>query len=304
MKAFLSKVPRPTTMGWLWIAAIGSAVLAVYAGQRYLGAREAALRDAARAGMSGHAVIVAAHDLQVGSVLAAGDLALREVPDRFLPSGSLDDSEAGNLVGRRVRVARRSGEVLQRMDIESAAQAALSTRVAPGQRAVTLAVDELGAISGLLQPGDEVDLYFLPNGADGDSRIGLLLSRVLVLATGPKMATQAAAVPASVDNLAYSAITLQLSPEDAERLSLAQRAGQVLPVLRKPGDEPTAPTGIRSARSLLFHTRSPARAAGAAPVSTPERLSLEVIVGGQGNAIAARDALPVESDSVERTGGR
>lgn len=304
MKAFLMKVPRPTTIGWIWIAAVGSAALAMYAGQRYLGAREAALSEAARAGMAGREVVVASHALRAGIVLAASDLAVREVPDRYLPSGSLSASEAGALIGRRVRVARHAGEVLQRPDIEQPSQEALSDRVAPGMRAVALAVDDLGAVSGLLQPGDEVDLYFMPTGSEGDARIGLLLSRVVVLATGPRtVSSTSAGAPARVGD-SFTAITVQLSPDDAERLALAQRAGQVLPVLRKPGDEPTTFAGVRSARSLLRSARLPVQHRREESLANRSPLSLEVIVGGQGNAIAGRDALPVEGNESEKTGGR
>lgn len=290
MKRFLSTVPRPSSAGWMWIAAIGSAALAVYAGQRYLGAREHELREAARAGLAGRSVIVAAHDLQSGTVIGATDLALREVPERYLPSGSVASEAAGSLVGRRVRVPRRGGEVLQLADIESASDRALSMRVAAGQRAVTLAVDELGALSGLLRPGDDVDLYYMPNGSETEARIGLLLSRVPVLATGARSTGPTGSAATSLEAGSFSAITVQVSPEDAERLSLAQRSGQVLPVLRRPGDETTPTAGIRSARSLLARTRP---ALVAARGAEPEHISLEVIVGGRGNAVV-----------VEQTGGR
>lgn len=290
MKRFLSKVPRPTSAGWMWLAAIGSALLAVYAGQRFLGAREQELRDAARAGLAGRAVIVAAHDLQPGSVIAASDLALREVPERYLPSGSLASEGAGNLVGRRLRVPRRGGEVLQQVDIEQASERALSTRVSAGQRAVTIAVDELGAISGLLRPGDDVDLYFMPSGSESEARIGLLMTRVPVLATGARVTVPSGNGAAGVEAGGFSAITVQVSPEDAERLWLAQRAGQVLPVLRRQGDAPTSVAGIRSARSLLL-TRQSATPARPAPML--ERVAMEVIVGGRGAAVV-----------VEQTGGR
>jgi pilus assembly protein CpaB len=287
----------------MWLAAVGSAALSVYAGQKYLGGREAALHDAARASLAGRSVIVAAHGLAAGSEIAAADLALREVPVRFLPSGYLQAAEAAALVGRRIRVARQAGEALQRLDIETDLRRDLSSHVAPGQRAVTLAVDELGALSGLLKPGDEVDLYYVPGRNEGDVRIGLLMSRVLVLATGSRTLTSSQSAGDADDSASFSAITLQLSPVDAERLALAQRAGQVLPVLRKPGDEPTVSAGIRLARELFQagHPAAPGRSRQKALGGGP--LSLEVIAGGQGSVIAGRDSVPLE-DAAGRTGGR
>ncbi len=290
MKRFLSTVPRPSSAGWMWIAAIGSATLAVYAGQRYLGAREHELREAAHAGLAGRSVIVAAHDLQSGTVIASTDLALREVPERYLPSGSVTAEGAGGLLGRRVRVPRRGGEVLQQADVDSVSDRALSTRVAAGQRAVTLAVDELGALSGLLRPGDDVDLYYMPNGSETEARIGLLMSRVPVLATGARSTGPSGTSASAAEATGFSAITVQVSPDDAERLSLAQRSGQVFPVLRRPGDEPTSAAGIRSARSLLMRARP---ALGIANKAVREPAALEVIVGGRGTAVV-----------VEQTGGR
>lgn len=293
----MSKVPWPTTAGWLAVAAIGSAALAVLAGRHYLQAREIELRAEARVGLEGRPVVVASHALAAGAMIAAADLASRQMPERFADSESLGPESAGQLLGRRVIRARRAGDPILARDLESQDAMALSSRVDAGMRAVTLPVDELGSLSGLLRPGDRVDLYFLPPAGGKDPRIGLLLPSVLILATGAQTRMQPLATTWQPQGTGFASITVQLSPEDAERLSLAQRVGQVIPVLRRVDDPSPTADHIQSAQALLSGPVS-RHVATARPA---ERPAMEIIIGGRGEGVATTDAvsLPHGSPSLE-----
>jgi pilus assembly protein CpaB len=269
-------------------AAVGSAALSVYAGRHYLGAREIELQAEARAGLEGRPVVVAARTLEVGTRIVPGDLAVRQVPARFADSGSLDPDSAGRLLGQRVLRTRRNGDVVTPGDVDASGREALASRLEPGTRAVTMPVDELGSIAGLVQPGDRVDLFYLPAAGVVDGRISLLLPQVKVLATGSRMQAQSVDGKGSPEHAGFASITVALSLEDAGRLALAQRAGQVVPVLRREG-ELGSESGISFTTSaLLRHDRSavngPRQKASEAP-------RLEIIVGGRGEAVASVDAL-------------
>jgi pilus assembly protein CpaB len=296
----MPKVPWPTTAGWWALTAIGSAAVAVLAGRHYLGAREAELRAEAHAGLEGRGVVVAAHALSVGALVGAADLALRQIPARFADSDSLEGDAAGQLLGRRVLHARRAGDTVSLLDVEALDASTLSSHVEAGMRAVTLPVDELGSLSGLLRPGDRVDLYFLPATAGTDAKIGLLFPSVPILATGAQTRTVTAPLNPSLQAAGFASITVQLTPEDAQRLALAQRVGQIVPVLRAGGDASPTAAAIQSARNLLVH---PAMAQ-ATPARTRERLSLEVIIGGRGEGVATTDALDTAAVGNSEEGGR
>ena len=289
------KVPWPNTAGWFALAALLSAVLAVYAGRHYLQSKEAELRESLQAGLALRPVIVAARALGVGDVLKSVDLAVREVPVRYVGSDALSPAAAAQLVGKRLLVTRRSGDMLALRDIDAAERAVLSAHIETGMRAVTLPVDELGSLSGLLKAGDHVDLYYLPAVTGGEARIGLLLPHVLVLATGPVMRATAPAGIAQHVAGGYGSITVQLAPQDAERLALAQRVGQVVPVLRRTDDDSPGLVEMRTAGSLL-------RPAASAPTHRPPmaQVPVEFIIGGRGEAVAATDAKNLAAAGVQQ----
>jgi pilus assembly protein CpaB len=280
----------PSSNGWLLLGAVLSGVLALFASRHYLQQRESALRESTTRALETRPVIVAARDLRSGDLLGTADLAIRQVPRRYAPSDSLAPDAATQLLGRRLIHARRSGDGMALGDIESARSASLAARLPDGMRALTIPVDELGSFSGQLRAGDRVDLYFLPQAGGEASRIGLLLSAVLVLATGSEASGIGTPDPSVTGGHAeFSTITLQLSPDDAERVALAQRAGQLTTVLRGRDDAGAVVSSVRFAKTLL------AASAAARPVREPERTSIELIVGGRGSTVAEAGQMSVSA---------
>jgi pilus assembly protein CpaB len=117
--------------------------------------------------------------------------------------------------------------------------------VPPGERAVTLGVNDRSGLSGMLKPNDRVDVLFLstqtaPREGGGDrSSARVLLPNVTVLAVGTR--TGLDSTPA--EEAAYGTVTLACAPEEAAALALAQSRGELVLVLRNPEDHAaTAPT--------------------------------------------------------------
>lgn len=290
MKGFNFRALVPTTTGWLALAAIAAGLLAMAASQRYLDGRESALRESLAGTQRTRPVVVAAHALRAGEVLVQADLAAREVPTRFAPSDSLDPAVAAQLLGRRLLRSRSGGDTLSLADVESTARSALAARLPEGWRALTIAVDELGSLAGLLRAGDRIDLYYQPQAGGEGARIGLLLPSVLVLATDQDTQAVGSGTVAAA-HAGYSTITLQLAPEDAARVALAQRAGQLTAVLRGSADQGSTPATVRSARTL-FATPVRHGAAHRLPVS------IELIAGGRGSLVAEGGQLRVPAPDV------
>jgi pilus assembly protein CpaB len=257
--------------------------------RRYLHGQEVAVRAQLAGQYAARDVVVAAHDLPAGSVIEGAALARRAVPTRFLASDALDAGAAAAALGRRLARALRSGEAVTASALVADADQPLSSLVKPGLRALTISVDESSAAAGMLSPGDLVDLLLVTRGDDaasGAPAVRPLLQAVMVVATGQQLQRRRGAAGAGrgadESQLAtgtYSTVTLHVRAEDAERILLAQRLGELAVLLRPESD--TEPTALRrlDAATLLESTahRSPRSAASA----------VEFIVGGAGGGHVA-----------------
>lgn len=213
--------------------------------------------------------IVAARGLAAGDVLTPESLALRQVPVQFARADSLLAGQAAGLLGGRVRHALRAGDILGPADVEVGQTAGLSLALAEGQRAITIEVDPVNGMDGQLRPGDRVDLYHVRATRVGEAALSLLLQAARVLATGQ----QTLADPAGNAGAGFSTVTLLLSPDDAARLLLAQRTGQLFTALRHPEDSGDVQLRVRDARHLAASPVGALR--GPRPLA-----DLQVISGG------------------------
>jgi pilus assembly protein CpaB len=284
-----------TVLGWrpgvnllLTFVALLAAVLAYYGARALLTERSALLEQDVARRYATRPVVVATRDLVRGDALSAPDLALRDVPSQFAPSGTLGAEAAPTLVGRRLLHALRRGDPVTPFDVEARGSGSLANRLPAGQRALTIAVDELNAAGGLLRAGDHVDLYYSRQQGGDSARLSLLFAAVPVLAAGHQLA-EANASSGDAGAGGFATITLQLPPADAARVVLAQHTGQLTVVLRHPDDPSSGPTGVHDSRGLLLTTSAvpPARAA-----AIPQA-QLQLILGGQGAALPAVTQLPV-----------
>ena len=256
--------------------------------QRYLRGQEVAVRAQLAGHYAAREVLVVAHDLPAGSVIEASMLARRAVPARFLASDALDAEAASGALGRRLARALRSGEAVTASSLVVDTDLPLSSLFKPGLRALTIPVDESSAAAGMLSPGDLVDLLLVTRGDDavsGAPAVRPLLQAVTVVATGQQLRRRRSGVGADrgadESQLAantYATVTLHVRAEDAERILLAQRLGE-LAVLLRPGSD-TEPTALRrmDAATLLD---TPARRQSRLAAS-----AVEFIVGGAGGVHA------------------
>lgn len=117
----------------------------------------------------------------------------------------------------------------------------LSARIPPGKRAVTITVDEIASVAGMVQPGDSVDLVgmvSLPSAAATGQMTTLpLFQNVLVLAVGQDTNP---APPKAGQDKAQSTATLALSPQEANIVAFIAEQGKIRLVLRSPADKQSA----------------------------------------------------------------
>lgn len=213
-------------------------------------------------------------------------MALREVPAEFLPGSAIRPERFEQFVGARLEQPMRSGEPLLMGAIRGADAGSFSSRIRQGIRAMSILVDEVNSVSGMLQPGDRIDLLFSvrPPVAAGQPPAqevtATLMQDLAVLATGRQVRASADEGGATRH---FTAITVEVSPEQAQQLIVAQRTGKLTAMLRHPDDR--QPLGARALdlNALLGIARpelpAPARASAPGP---------ELYVGGRGTLVAMR----------------
>jgi pilus assembly protein CpaB len=280
-------------IAWLALFAIAFGLLAVTGARGYIAERIDLER--ARLAPQGPTVeiVVAKADLPAGATIDADTMAIRSLPAEFAPGPAIRPEGFDRWVGARTAQAMRSGEPLMASLVEPVRESAFSARIRPGIRGLTIQVDEVNSVSGMLQPGDRIDLMFsvrLPAGAGAvptDEMTAPLMQDLLVLATGSRVA---ASRDAPVPGRNFTTITVEVSPDQAQRLIVAQRAGRLTATLRHPDDRGPVRSGALDVRSLLG-LREPA-----IPTAVTPRAP-EVIVGGRG-AVLRVDEPPLRTESV------
>ncbi len=243
-------------------------------------------------------VIVAKLDIPAGGVLDNSNLAVRTIPERYLASTALSPDALDNVLGQKVMVALKPGDPIDRGALERGDRAALSMTVAKGERAITFPVDEISSISGMLVPGDIIDLVYTGNGTTANSykqaaepngvpkelmHVRPILQAVPVMATGKTTQKRVVATEGGgkqeVD-MAFSTVTLTVTPAQAEQVLLAQKLGTLTAVLRNPDDKQIL------AKSVL--DESTFKEVAARPAAGPDGAVggngsfIEMIVGGMG----------------------
>lgn len=174
-------------------------------------------------------VVVAAQSIPFGRQVLATDLRMMKLPPHAVPEGSFTSMD--DVIGRVSSQAIYSGEVvLERRVAEHSGGSALAAVLEPGMRAISVRVDDVAGVAGFLLPGDEVDVVSSKRDGGGSRSIAsdTILRRITVLAVDQN-ASQERDGPVIV-----RAVTLAVTPRQAERLFEATQEGKVALTLRNP----------------------------------------------------------------------
>ena len=239
-------------------------------------------------------VVVAATDLELGAALRADDLRVVQWPESAMPMGAFANPD--EIVGRGLVMPVIQNEPILPMKLAGKdAGSGLPVVIPEGKRAVSVRVNEVIGVAGYVLPGTKVDVLATasPTQNREDTTTKLVLSNVQVLAAGTKLEQDGEqGKPVSVN-----VVTLLVTPEESEKLTLGATEGKIQLALRNPLDKETPETpGIQPA-SLLGRTAArPVRSNGARasrPVATvaaaaaPEP-TVEIIRGDKRNQEVVR----------------
>jgi len=258
------------------VGALIFGVLAAVSVSKYLSSAQAYTKNLNK-------VAVAKVAIPLGSKIIPEQIMVVQFPKESTPDGAFDTPE--KLAGRVavVNIAAREPITEVRLAPEGTA-AGLSAVIPEGYRAMTVKVDDAAGISGFIQPGTLVDVVVVIDPREGsgmqDPISKIVLQNIKVLANGqnidkPKDEREANSV---------KAVTLQVTPEQAEKLALAANEGKLQLVMRNQIDQGDEQTQGVNKRSLLT---------GEAAIKAPEPGSLKSEQPKQEARPAVRRSAPV-----------
>ena len=236
-------------------------------------------------------VVIAASDIAEGTPLTTQSLAVVELPVAAVPAGSY--STPDSVVGRISRIPIFKGEAIVpgRLAPEGTA-GGIEVKIPPGKRAMSIRIDDVSGLSGMVQPNSRVDVMLTTGDARGGQISKLFMSNMRVLSIGAQVTRGADGQPLNAPTAA-----LEVSPEEAERLALAQREGSIQLVLRGYGDPDSVKTSGAMKGSLLGGvTYSPEQES--APVAAPRRAPPRPVAPAPVAPAPAVVQVPEKTDSV------
>jgi len=202
-------------------------------------------------------VVVAAHDIRVGERLEDRNLQVVTYREGFLPEGVLHRRQAA--VGRIAVLPIVKGEFVLPYKIATDGSGDhLTAQIPIGMRAIQVPVNEFDSSS--IKAGDRVDVLVTGNATgSNDTQTKTALPNVRVLTIGSRV------------------VTLLVSPEDGEKLTLATQEGHIKLVLRNPGDMTLQDTPVVT-RTTLYGSKTRPKVRKIAP-DAPRYLEIKVFHG-------------------------
>lgn len=173
-------------------------------------------------------------------------------------------SNPAQAVGTLALVTIPSGSQLTAADIGTNVPSALPVRLSPGMRAVSIPIDRVKGVSGLIQPGDRVDVIAIPpaKGNGAPPKAVTIFRGIRVLAVGTALENPSATP--SPDEQSAATVTLEVNPKQADLLAWADSNSTLRLALRSPRE---------SIRSEPIELLSLAAGSDTAPSTLPEPMT-------------------------------
>lgn len=281
------------------VAAVVFGLIAAVSVSKYLASAQAYTKNLTN-------VVVAKVEIPLGSRIVAEQLAVAQFPKSVAPDGTygvIDEKLVGRVAVTRINPRE---PVTESRLAPVGAAGGLPSLIPDGYRAMTVKVDDVVGVSGFIQPGTLVDVVVTINPPDEDKRrervSKIVLQNIKVLANGqnidkPKNEKETERV---------KAVTLQVTPEQAEKLALASSEGKLQLVMRNAVDQSDEVTPGANKTSLLAGERAlpipdpglgPKN--GEKPKTAVARRPKPRIMPASNAAAAAPQPAPVQRPSIE-----
>lgn len=183
--------------------------------------------------MRAGAVVVAARSIQVGQALTPDVVRMQAWPADALPDGAF--TQVAQVVGGPPRVALRAIEanepILSSKVSGAGGRATLSATIAAGHRAVAIRVNDVVGVAGFVLPGDFVDVLLTRQ--DGAGYNNQAMQTDLLIAGVRVLAVDQTANESRNDAQVARAVTIEVTPEDGQKVALASQIGTLSLALRR-----------------------------------------------------------------------
>ncbi|CAE6692222.1 MULTISPECIES: Flp pilus assembly protein CpaB [Paraburkholderia] len=231
-------------------------------------------------------VVVAASDINLGQRISPDFLKVADWPSNSVPPGSFTDMQ--KLEGRVLKESLLHGEPILEAKLSPVGTlGGLSAVINEGKRAITVRVNDVIGVAGFALPGNYVDIIVNtqkdskePNTQRDQNISKIVLEKILVLAVAQEVGRDETK-PKVVD-----AVTLEVSPEQAEKIDLARSIGTLSLVLRNQVDPQATDTIGATKASLLKIPVAVPVAPTPAPVA---RIVRKVAARAPGNCVRVLD---------------
>ena len=249
---------RNTRAMIMMVVAIALAFVAVVVAARWINAQ---------ATTSTAKVAVAQVDISMGARITPDMVRLVDWPASVQPPGAIKDDKV--LESRVSKTSITRGEpILETKLAPPGTQGGLSAVVAEGKRAMTVRVNDVVGVAGFALPGNYVDI--LVNTQEEGPRAGkdpniskIVLERILVLAVAQESSRD------ETKPKVVNAVTLELTPEQVEKLDLARSVGSLSLVLRNQIDPNPVLTKGATKTTLLGVVAPPPAPKAEVPAAKP-----------------------------------
>ncbi len=197
-------------------------------------------------------VVVADKDIPEGHLIDRRDLHTAAWPAASVPAGAFTSGDS--VVGRVTRVSVFTGEPIVPGRLAPAGTGGgIEVKITPGKRAMAIRIDEVAGLTGLIQPNARVDILVnTTDAAAGGKRVAkLFMENMRVLSVGTQIIR-------NENGRAFRAAsaTLEVTPEEAERLAIAVGMGSIQLILRGYADPDSVRTRGATSTDVLSQLRA------------------------------------------------
>lgn len=194
--------------------------------------------------------IVASKVVKSNARLSHDDLAVREMPSVYISEDSFSMDQLDLVIGKRVIADLRPGELITRLHLTDQDFQDLAAKIDAGFRAITIPVDQINSISGLIKPDDKIDLY-VSFDHSGKRVTAPLVENISVLATGQSLNSNEDVVEKR-HGMGFATVTLRVTAAQAVKIVAARQDGKITAVLsgRLPGNHPVDKDSKRTSGDL------------------------------------------------------
>lgn len=279
----------------LLVGALALAAMAAFLVNIYLDDMEKRLRaEFAKEGEMVD-VVVPLGDLRPGEVVDMDAFAQRQIPADLVPPDLVPPDEIERAIGQTLKIGIPRGRPLQWGYLSSGAQPSFSDTIQTRMRALTIAVDELNSISGMIRPNDRIDLFYVTDALGGQvsgKAVLPLLQNIVVKATGNITRREVPPGGGAEIERTYSTLTLDIAPGDAGRVLLAQEQGALRAVLKHASDQQNSSYPMTTQDDLM----------GASGANRPRADLVAHYIGGQQGVLLPRYVLSSPLPGVQAMG--